>query len=176
MKKLTTALAFFVLILLARTSFAWFQICDTKANNADMWVTYAYYDPNIQTVYTDACGSFGRTFSPQYYNAWKNTGWWHLNANECATVYSPALSNTHGYVYALIGDGSSLTGANVSFQAPFNFGFAYHQYISGPFGSCSGECIGQSGSGSCAGDPGYNNVMTLDINQGSNQNFKLNIY
>jgi hypothetical protein len=176
MKTLTKALAFLALSLIARPSFAWFQICNTKANNAGMWVTYAYYDPNIQTVYTDACSSFSQVFSPQYFNAWKNTGWWHLNANQCATVYAPALSNTHGYVYALISDGTSLTGANVPFQAPFNVGFGYHQYISGPFGTCSGECTGSSGQGLCASDPGYRNVMTLDINQGSSQNFKLNIY
>jgi hypothetical protein len=55
-------------------------------------------------------------FPPKYYTAWKNTGWWHLNRNQCATVYGPALANTWGYVYALISDGSSLTGANVPFK------------------------------------------------------------
>jgi uncharacterized membrane protein len=176
MKKLTAALALGALVLSSRNSFAWFEICNTKSNGADMYVTYAYYEPNTTTLYTDACGSFSRVFSPQFYTAWKNTGWWHLNQNQCATVYGPTLANTWGYIYAQISDGSSLTGANVPFTVA-NTAFGIDQYASGPFGSCSGECVGQTGSGDC-GSPGptYWRVNTLPINQDSYQNYKVNIY
>jgi uncharacterized membrane protein len=176
MKKITAALALSALVLSSTNSFAWFQICNRKSNGADMYVTYAYYEPNTTTLYTDACGSFSRVFSPQFYKAWKNTGWWHLNQNQCATVYGPALANTWGYIYAQISDGSSLTGANVPFTVA-NTAFGIDQYSSGPFGSCSGERVGQSGTGDC-GSPGpiYWKVNTLPINQGSSQNYTVNIH
>ena len=66
MGKLTAALVLGALILFSSNSFAWFEICNTKSNGADMYVTYAYYEPNTTTLYTDACGSFSRVFSPQY--------------------------------------------------------------------------------------------------------------
>ena len=106
MKKLAAASAFAALLLLSSNAFAWFEICNTKSNGADMYVTYAYYQPSTTTLYTDACGSFTRVFSPRYYTAWKNTGWWHLYPNQCGTVYGPALTNTWGYVYAQVSDGS----------------------------------------------------------------------
>jgi uncharacterized membrane protein len=176
MKKLIAALALGGLVLSSRTSFAWFEICNTKSNGADMYVTYAYYEPSTTTIYTDACGSFTRVFSPQYFTAWKNTGWWHLYPNQCATVYGPALANTWGYVYAQISDGSSLIGANVPFTVA-NTAFGIDQYVKGPFGSCSGECVEQRGFGTC-GSPGpaYWTVNTLPVHQDSYQNFKLNIY
>lgn len=175
MKKLGAALACGTLILLPTYAFAWFEICNTKANGASMYVTYAYYEPNTTTVYTDACGSFSRVFSPQYYTAWKNTGWWHLSQNQCATVYGPGLSNTWGYVYALISDGSSLVGADTPLTVS-NVAFGIDQYVSGPFGQCSGECIGQSGSGDCWSGVTYWNVKALPINQDSFTNYTENIY
>jgi hypothetical protein len=175
MYKLPAVLALGALVVLPQKALAWFEICNTKANGADMYVTYAYYEPNTTTVNTDACGSFQRVFSPQYYTAWKNTGWWHLNKNQCATVYSAALSNTWGYIYAQISDGSSLTGADIPFTVT-NVAFAIDQYIQGPFGSCSGECVGQNGTGDCGAGVNYWTVKTLPIHQNSYQNFKVNIY
>jgi len=169
-------LAVCALAAFPRPSLAWFEICNTKADGADMYVTYAYYEPSTTTVVSDACGSFSRVFSPQYYTAWRNTGWWHLNRNQCAYVYGPALANTWGYVYAQISDGSTLTGANVPFTVS-NVAFGIDQYVSGPFGSCNGECIGQNGSGDCGNpQPSYWTVLTLPVFQASYQNFKLNIY
>src|SRR5208337_2091836 len=175
MNKLTIALVLSAVVLPTTHASAWFRICNTKANGADMYVTYAYYQPNTTTLNVDACGSFTRIFPPQYYTAWRNTGWWHLNQNQCATVYGPALSNTWGYIYAQISDGSSLTGANVPFTVA-NTAFAMDQYSSGPFGSCNGECIGQSGTGDCSPSPSYWKVNTLPIHQDSYQNFNVNIY
>ena len=175
MKKLIGASFFVTLFLLSSNAFAWFEICNTKSNGADMYVTYAYYEPSTTTLYTDACGSFTRVFSPRYYTAWKNTGWWHLYPNQCATVYGPALTNTWGYVYAQISDGSSLVGANVPFTVA-STAFGIDQYANGPYGSCNGECLGQQGTGSC-GSPGprYWRVNALPIRQNS-ANHKLSIY
>jgi uncharacterized membrane protein len=174
MKQFLAALALITLILLSKNAFAWFEICNRKSNGADMYVTYAYYQPSTTRVHTDACGSFYGVFPPRYYTAWKNTGWWHLDQNQCATVYGPALANTWAYVYAWISDGSSLGGANVPFTVA-NTAFGIDQYVSGPFGSCNGECIGQSGTGFCTPAPTYWRVNTLEINQGNYQNFRLNI-
>ena len=176
LKLFTVALAFGALLFSTQHSFAQFEICNTKANGADMYVTYAYYEPNTTTLTTDACGSFTRVFSPQYYTAWKNTGWWHLKQNQCATVYQQPLANTWGYVYAQISDGSSLTGANIPFQVASS-AFGIDQYSSGPFGSCGSECVGQNGTGDCASPaPTYRNVITLPVHQESYTSFKLNIY
>lgn len=175
MRKLTVALAVGVLCLLAsQDAFAWFQICNRKANGASMYVTYAYYQPSTTRIYTDACGSFYGVYPPQYYTAWKNTGWWYLTQNQCATVYGAALKNTWAYVYAQISDGSTLIGANVPFKVS-NLAFGIDQYVNGPFGSCNGECIGTRGSGFCSQQPSYWDVDTLPVYQGSYSNFTLNI-
>jgi uncharacterized membrane protein len=175
MNLLSAALACSALVLFSSDSYAWFRICNAKANGASMYVTYAYYEPNTTTLYSDACSSYTRVFPPQFYTAWKNTGWWHLNQNECATVYGPALANTWGYVYAQISDGSTLTGANVPFQVASS-AFGMDQYSAGPFGTCSGECIAQQGEGSC-GSPGptYWNVNTFPVSQDSYQNYTFTI-
>jgi uncharacterized membrane protein len=173
MKKLTAALALGVLVLSSEDSFAWFEICNTKSNGADMYVTYAYYEPSTTTLHTDTCGNGDQVFSPGYFTAWKNTGWWHLNPNQCATVYGPALANTWGYVYASIRDGSSLTGANVPFRVA-NPPFGIDQYASGPFGCSGEECPVGVGTGYC-GTAEWT-VNTLPVYQGNYQNFKLNIY
>jgi|SRR5665213_1681784 len=156
-------------VTLASThAFAWVEICNIKANGADMYVTYAYYEPNTTTLVTDACSSSSSVSPPQYYTAWRNTGWWHLTKNQCARVYTPAISNRYAYVYAQISDGSSLLNANVPFTVT-NAVFGLDQYWNGPFGSCSGECVGQSATGDCASPaPSYYSVNTLQLDQGSN--------
>lgn len=175
MKKFTTALALGALVLLSRDALAWFQICNMKSNGAGMYVTYAYYEPRTTRIYTDACGSFYGVYPPQYYTAWKNTGWWHLNQNQCATVYGPALTNTWSYVYAQISDSSSLVGANVPFKVA-STAFGIDQYVNGPFGSCNGQCLGVQGYGFCSSPaPTYWTVNTAPIYQGSYRNFTLNI-
>jgi len=179
MKKLTAALAFGAslgaCLVMSNNAFAWFQVCNTKSNGASMYVTYAYYQPSTTTIHTDACGSFYGVYSPQYYTAWKNTGWWHLYRNQCATVYGPALRNTWGYVYAQISDGSTLVGANVPFKVS-NAAFGIDQYVNGPFGSCNGACLGRQGSGLCSSPaPVYWYTKTLPVYQGGYSNFTLNI-
>lgn len=176
MSRITAALTLGTCLLVSQNAFASFEICNTKGNGASMYVTYAYYQPSTTTIHTDACGSFYGVFPPQYYRAWKNTGWWHLYQNQCATVYGPALTNRWGYVYAQISDGSTLIGANTPFRVS-NYAFGLDQYVSGPFGSCSGECLGRSGSGLCSSPgPVYWNVNTLPVDQGSYSSFRLNIY
>jgi len=173
---LTAALAFGVLLFSTEPSLAQFTICNTKANGADMYVTYAYYEPNTTTLSVDACGNYTSVQPPQYFIAWRNTGWWHLKKNQCATVYQQPLRNTWGYIYAQISDGSSLVGADTPFQVA-NTEFAIDQYYSGPFGSCSGECVGTSGYGDCGSPaPTYWYVNTLPIHQKSYSSFKVNIY
>ena len=169
-------LAFGTLFVLAKTASAGFEICNTKSNGAEMYVTYAYYEPSTTTLTVDACSSFTGVSPPQYFTAWRNTGWWYLKQNQCALVYGPPLRNTWGHVYAQISDGTSLTGANIPFRVA-NTAFGIDQYAEGPFGPCDGECVGGNGVGLC-GDPvpTYWNVDTLPINQGSYQQFKLNIY
>jgi hypothetical protein len=176
MKTLSVVLAVSALALSSTCASAWFKICNAKSNGADMLVTYAYYEPSITTIYVDACGSFTRVFSPQYYTAWKNTGWWHITKNQCATVYTPAINNRWAYVYAQISDGSTLVGANQPNQVS-NVPLGIDHYIGGPFGSCSGECIGQTGSGDCANPaPTYWNVNALPVDQGNYQNFTVTIH
>src|SRR5438270_914290 len=104
MKKLVAALALGTCLFASKNAFASFEICNLKSNGASMWVTYAYYEPATTTIHTDACGSTYGIYAPRFYTAWKNTGWWHLGPNQCATVYGPKLSNTWGYVYADISD------------------------------------------------------------------------
>jgi uncharacterized membrane protein len=176
MKTLGIVLAASTLALSSTGASAWFKVCNAKSNGADMFVTYAYYEPSITTINIDACGSFTRVFSPQYYTAWKNTGWWHITKNQCAMVYTPAINNRWAYVYAQISDGSTLVGANQPNQVS-NVAFGIDQYIGGPFGSCSGECIGQTGSGDCGNPaPTYWNVNALPVDQGNYQNFTLTIH
>src|SRR4051794_16528059 len=175
MKNLTAALALATLALLPKTSYAWFDICNTKSNGANMYVTYAYYQPSTTRITTDACSSFYGVLPPQYYTAWKNTGWWNLAPNQCARVYGSTLRNTWGYVYAWISDGSSLTGANTPFTVS-SAAFGIDQYVNGPYGSCNGECIGQTGQGLCSSPaPTYWTVNTLPVYQGNYNNLTLNI-
>ncbi len=174
MKRLAASLTVLSLALVSTNSFAWFQICNDKADSASMYVTYAYYEPKATTVYTDECGSHETVFSPQYFETWQNTGWWYLTANQCATVYGSALSNTWGYVYAQISDGSTLTGANTPFTVS-DVAFTLDQYTSGPYGTCN-NCVEQQGFGDCGNpQPTYWSVNTLPVNQGSYQNYTLTI-
>ncbi len=184
MNKLAMALALSALILPKSHASAWFRICNTKANGADMYVTYAYYEPNITTInfeperaeFAGYCTSWSEVYPPTYYTAWRNTGWWHLNQNQCATVYGPALSNTWGYIYAQISDGTSLTGADVPFTVT-NPTFALDQYTAGPFGcKPNASCPESNNVYPCAPTPTYWKVNTLPIHQDSYQNFTVNIY
>jgi uncharacterized membrane protein len=173
MKKLTALFALGLVSLTASESFAWFEICNTKSDGANMWVTYAYYVPYTDTIYTDACGSYEKLYSPSYFTTWRNTGWWYLTPNQCATVYGPALSNTWGYVYAYITDGSSLSGADVPFQV-VSPAFTLDQY-STPVIQGS-DPLQTNGYGYCANPVTPWTVNTLPVFQGSYSNFKLNIY
>jgi uncharacterized membrane protein len=186
MNKLGMALAFSTVIFSMSQASAWFKICNTKSNGADMYVTYAYYEPktttlNFRPVNTNAaynpCFSWEQVNPPMYFTTWKNTGWWHLNKNQCARVYGPALSNTWGYIYAQISDGSSLIGADVPFVvADTAFELDPIPYTSGPFGCTVDSCTVTSGGSACHPTTTYWNVNTLPVHQGSYQNFTVNIY
>ena len=186
MNKLGMALALSAVILPTSDASAWFKICNTKANGADMYVTYAYYEPKITTINFEPvnthtpynpCFSWEQVDPPVYFTAWRNTGWWHLNQNQCAKVYGPALSNTWGYIYAQISDGTSLTGADVPFTvADTAFALDPVQYTAGPFGCNSGSCPATFGGGNCTPTTTYWNVNTLPIHQDSYRNFTVNIY
>ncbi|WP_146649749.1 DUF1036 domain-containing protein [Labilithrix luteola] len=175
MKRIAAALTLATIALVSRNSFAWFDICNNKTNGASMYVTYASYVPNTTKVFSDACGSYDGVYSPAYFTAWRNTGWWHLEPNQCARVYGPALTNTWGYVYAQISDGSTLTGANIPFTVS-NVAFSIDQYRAGPF-NCGAGCVGVNGAGSCGQPaPNYWTVNALPVNQGSYTNFTFSIH
>jgi uncharacterized membrane protein len=186
MNKLGMALALSAVIFPTSHASAWFKICNTKANGADMYVTYAYYEPhtttlnfkpvNTHTPY-NPCFSWEQVEPPEYFTTWRNTGWWHLNQNQCATVYGPPLSNTWGYIYAEISDGTSLTGADIPFTvADTAFALDPVQYSAGPFGCNGGSCPASFGGGMCTPTATYWNVNTLPIHQVSYKNFTVNIY
>jgi uncharacterized membrane protein len=166
--------------LVPKTSFASFEICNRKTNGADMWVTYAYYEPNVSTVHTDDCSSYETLYSPSYFTAWKNTGWWYLTPNQCATVYSPAVSNTRAYVYADITDGSTLIGTaqpgqgaptHVPFLVDPN-AFAIDQYITPVFQGS--DPVETTGDGQCLENDMWT-VSSAEIWQAGNTNWVLNI-
>lgn len=173
MKRLAMIFALAMVAFASRDASAWFEICNTKSNGANMWVTYAYYVPNTETVYTDACGSFQRLYSPSYFVTWRNTGWWYLTPNQCATVYTPALNNAWGYVYADITDGSTLNNATVPFQV-VSPAFSLDQYTTPVY--VGSDPVETNGDGLCATPVNPWTVNTLPVNQGSYSNFKLNIY
>jgi uncharacterized membrane protein len=167
-KLLAAAIALSAISLVPKESFAWFEVCNKKANGADMWVTYMYYEPNMSTVQTDACGSYETLYSPSYFEAWKVTGWWHLTANQCTTVYGGALTNTRSYVYAQISDGSTLLGANVPEQV-VGPAFAIDQYITPHFEGS--EPVETSGDAFCANPPNPWTVDAVEIWQAGYSNF-----
>jgi uncharacterized membrane protein len=175
-----SAMALCAVSLVPKTSFAWFDICNQKTNGADMWVTYAYYEPNVSTVYTDDCSSYETLYSPSYFTAWKNTGWWYLTPTECATVYGPAIGNTRAYVYADITDGSTLIGiaqpgqgapTHPTFTLDDN-AFSIDQYVTPVL--VGSDPVETAGEGDCITNDMYS-VTTAEIWQGSNSNFTLTI-
>jgi hypothetical protein len=175
MRKLISSSVLGAVALASTPAFAWFDICNLRADGADMYVTYAYFEPKTTTLVADSCSGSSSISPPQYYTAWRNTGWWHLNKNQCTRVYGPAISNRYAYVYAQISDGSSLPNANVPFTVT-NAAFGLDQYPNGPFGSCSGECVGQSAAGDCASPaPSYYSVNTVQVDQGNYSNFVVTI-
>jgi uncharacterized membrane protein len=175
-KHLAAVLTLGAIGLVSKNSLASFEICNTKSDGATMYVTYAYYEPDATTDYFNACGDYYYTISPAYWTLWRNTGWWYLTPNQCATVYSPALANTWGYVYAQISDGSTLTGANTPFTVA-NTAFTLDQYTNGPL-DCSGFSCSPQSITDYVCPSGYStwSVETLPVDQGSSQNYKLNIY
>jgi uncharacterized membrane protein len=160
----------------AKDSFAWFKICNAKTNGANMWVTYANYvssehalvaSPMCYDGVTQA-HDLANTYGSCSYSAWRNTGWWYLTPNNCATVDGNSITNSWSYIYADMTDGTHLNGANVPFQV-VNPAFEWDQYSNLNGSNCVESAGGCDYSGAWT-------VETVGVNTGNYSNYTLSIH
>ncbi len=107
MKNVIALLAFSLLALASKSSFAYFKVCNNHP--ATIWVADANYQASVTKIAeTPACYTEQIQGSGCYYSDWKVQGWWKLATGQCATTISSALTNTRVYVDIDAADGATL--------------------------------------------------------------------
>jgi hypothetical protein len=160
MKRLVMILAAFSFVFVAKSSFAYFKVCDSSSSG--MWIADAHYQSNVSTLSGD-CDT-EKISSGCYFSDWLVEGWWHLNPGQCAVTYSGALTNRYFYVHAEYDDGRIAVGPAVfSIEDP---AFSWDEQAT-LHGS---NCLEKDTAADTCDDQPYNRGFR-QVDVGSNSNF-----
>jgi uncharacterized membrane protein len=106
MKQFIAILAFLLFATAAKSSFAYFKVCNQRSVTA--WVAQAHYQASA-TSFTGPCSS--SKLVSCYESDWKVEGWWEIAPGACAVAIGGDLTNRYVYVHADYSDGSKVAGS-----------------------------------------------------------------
>ena len=111
MKRMVMILAVFSFVFVAKSSFAWFDVCNSRSSAAWVafeWPQYSAQNMNDGCVPTSISGGSGCS-----YDDWLVNGWWRVSPGQCVTVYGSSLNNRYYYLHAEFDDGARIVGSYV---------------------------------------------------------------